>query len=166
MLFVKKLPWASLLLLLFTYGVFGWLISTEAQSKGLDSLPELSRLIWLIGGVILLLALTLTAPFKVIQGFYTGWLKSDTKAFFSVILGAFIAVIIINWIQISIRILVLLSAGALVRLDLKTAGYSKWQSFGILIVVSLAGFSLGIVSNQLLEPKVHALSLIKESWVQ
>lgn len=140
MLFVKKLPWASLLLLVFTYGFFGWLISAT----------NISWLLWLMGAVyILLIALALTAPFSAIRSFYTSWLKSDTRAFLSVIVGAFLAVIIINWLAIFIRILVLLSAAALVRLDLQTAGYTKWQAFGILLSVSLAGFGLGVLTQHL-----------------
>jgi Na+/phosphate symporter len=160
MLFVKKLPWASLFLFLFTYGVFGWLISTETRIDGLAEISALSGSLWLIGSVILLGALTLTAPFKIIQVFYTSWLKSDTRAFLSVIIGAFIAVIIVSSIEISIRILVLLSAGALVRIDLQTSGYSKWQAFTILVVVSIIGFSLGVIAHQLLYPKPHSLSLL------
>lgn len=141
MLFVKKLPWASLLLLVFTYGIFGWLISAS----------DMSWLLWLMGAVyILLIALALTAPYRLIKACYTNVLKSDTRAFMSVILGAFVAVIIINWIEVFIRILVLISAGALVRLDLQTAGYSNGQAFGIIVSVSLSGFGLGVLANQLL----------------
>ena len=158
MLFVKKLPWASLFLLVFTYGVFGWLISAEERKlehtlvwpEGAHaSLSELSWLLWAMGAVyILLIALALTAPFTLIRNFYSSWLKSDTKAFASVIIGAFFSVIILRWIDVFIRILVLISASALVRLDLQTAGYSKWQAFGILLLISLTGFSLGIMTNQ------------------
>lgn len=159
MLFVKKLPWVSLLLLLFTYGVFGWLISVDARSNGLSSLSYVSRRLWLDGAIILLLALSLTAPFQLIQSVYTGWLKSDTTAFISVIVGAFFAVVVLHWFETFIRILILLSAGALVRIDLQTAGYNKWQSFGILVFVSLVGFSLGIIMNQWLEAR-HSVSLL------
>ena len=137
---MKKLPWASLLLLVFTYGLFGWLISAT----------DISWLLWLMGGVyVLLIALALTAPFRLIRSFYTSWLQSDTRAFLSVIFGALVAVVIINWLAIFIRILVLVSAAALVRLDLQTAGYTKWQAFGILLTVSLAGFGLGVLAQRL-----------------
>ena len=140
MLFVKKLPWASLLLLVFTYGLFGWLISAT----------DISWLLWLMGGVyVLLIALALTAPFRLIRSFYTSWLQSDTRAFLSVIFGALVAVVIINWLAIFIRILVLVSAAALVRLDLQTAGYTKWQAFWILLTVSLGGFGLGVLAQRL-----------------
>ncbi|MEW6495986.1 MAG: hypothetical protein AB1589_26215 [Cyanobacteriota bacterium] len=139
MLLVKKLPWTSLLLLLCTYGVFGWLLNDLYSSW----------LIWLIGAAyILLIALALTDPQRLIRSFYVSSLKSDSRAFVSVIVGAFVAVVFMNWIGIFVRILVLISACALVRLDLQTAGYSKWQSFWILVVVSLSGFGLGILAKQ------------------
>ncbi len=139
MLFVKKLPWASLFLLLFTYALFGWLISAS----------YLSWVIWLMGvAYTLLIALALTAPFNLIKSFYSSWLKSDFRAFISIILGAFVLVVIITWIDIFIRILILISASALVRLDLQTACYTKWQAFGILVIVSLAGFGLGLLAHQ------------------
>jgi hypothetical protein len=139
MLFVKKLPWASLLLLLFTYGVFGWLVSAG----------EKSWLLWLMGAVyISLITLALTAPFTTMRSFYGSWLQSDTRAFLSVIVGALFAAIVLAWIEVFIRILVLIAAGALARLDLQTAGYSRWQAFGILVSVSMIGFALGVVKQQ------------------
>jgi hypothetical protein len=141
MWFIRKLPWASLLLLVFTYGLFGWLISATDRSI----------LLWLMGAsYILLIALALTAPFTLVKTFYTSWLKSDTRAFLSVIVGAFVAVLIVTWIEVFVRILVLLSAGALVRLDLQTAGYNEWQCFSILVIISLTGFGLGILTQYLI----------------
>ncbi|HEY9637292.1 MAG TPA: hypothetical protein V6D14_28085 [Coleofasciculaceae cyanobacterium] len=141
MLFVKKLPWASLLLLVFAYGVFGWLISAAS----------ISWVIWLMGlAYTLLIALALTAPFELIKSFYFSWLQSDTRAFISIIVGAFVLVIIITWLEIFVRILVLISAAALVRLDLQTAGYTKWQAFGLLVISSLIGFGLGLWVQHLL----------------
>ena len=139
MLFVKKLPWPSLLLLLFTYGVFGWLVSALEKSWWL----------WLMGAVyISLITLALTAPFTTMRSFYGSWLQSDTRAFLSVIVGALFAAIVLAWIEVFIRILVLIAAGALARLDLQTAGYSRWQAFGILVSVSMIGFALGVVTHQ------------------
>jgi len=141
MWFIKKLPWASLLLLVFTYGLFGWLISATDRSIWL----------WLMGAsYILLIALALTAPFTLMKTFYTSWLKSDARAFLSVIVGAFVAVLIVTWLEVFVRILVLLSAAALVRLDLQTAGYNEWQCFSILVIISLTGFGLGILTQYLI----------------
>jgi hypothetical protein len=149
MLLVKKLPWTSLLLLLCTYGVFGWLI-TVSDSSGL---------LWLMGAAYtLLITSALTAPWALVKGFYASFLQSDSRAFVSVIVGAFVAVIIINWIGVFCRILVLISASALARLDLQTADYSKWQAFWILVVVSLTGLSFGILAK-LLDWPIDAESL-------
>ncbi|MBW4543245.1 MAG: hypothetical protein KME25_02175 [Symplocastrum torsivum CPER-KK1] len=161
MVFVKKLPWVSLLLLLFTYGVFGWLLSTDAErlanvdARKLTSttltLGNTAWLLWLMGAIYsFLIAFALAAPLTLIRNFYTGWLQSDTRAFFSVIFGAFFAVIILSWLEVVVRILVLLAAGALVRLDLQTADYGEWQAFGIISAVSLGGFSLGVIMHQLI----------------
>lgn len=145
MLFVNRLPLASLSLLLFSYSVFGWLVASDAQRNDLHTLADISGVLWIDGAIILLLALSLAAPFKLIQNFYTSWMKSDIKAFFAVIFGAFLAVVILHWIDTFAHILILLCAGALVRLDLQTAGYNKWQSFGVLVLASVIGFGLGVI---------------------
>jgi hypothetical protein len=135
---VKKLPWTSLLLLLCTYSIFGWLLTSS------DS----SRLIWLMGAAYtLLITSAMTAPWELLKGFYGNFLQSDSRAFVSVIVGSFVAVVIMHWIEVFFRILVLISASALARLDLQTENYSKWQAFGILLVVSLTGFGIGILAK-------------------
>lgn len=135
MSFVKKMPWGSLVLLLFTYGVFGWLFA-PLFSKGV-SLLEI--------GLILLIALALTAGMSSLKTLITALLKSDMSAFVTIVVVSFVAVVILRWILISIRILVLVSAGALARLDLQTLGYTQRQAFLILAVVSLSGFGLGLI---------------------
>jgi hypothetical protein len=143
---VKKFPLPSLLLLLFTDSIFGWLIA--ASPLLLDS--DKAWFLWLLGaGYVMLIVLALTAPLTMIQTVYASWLKSDTRALLSIIFSAFLAVILIRWIQLFIRILVLLSAGALARIDLQVAGYTPLQAFKILTVFSLAGYGLGIIVHQL-----------------
>jgi hypothetical protein len=140
MLLVKKLPWLSLLLLVLTYGVFGWLIAASDKSW----------ILWLMGAAYtLLITSALAAPWALLKGFYANFLESDSRAFVAVIVGAFLSVIIISWLEIFVRILVLVSASALVRLDLQTAGYSKWQAFAILLIVALTAFGLGILMRQI-----------------
>lgn len=171
--FVKKLPWTSLLLLVFTHAVFGWLISVEAHSLWHSAVKDHSMLeehkglltsLW-FGGVhptfwdvswwlllmgivcILLISLALTAPFKLIKTCYSSWLQSDFRAFMTVIIGSFLAVIIIGSLDVFVRILVLFAAGALARIDLQTRSYSEWQAFWLLSIVSLIGYILGIITQ-------------------
>jgi hypothetical protein len=158
MSFFKKLPRTSLLLLLFTHSVFGWLLSVEARRLDLgepgaliaETAPsDIAWVLWILGAIyVLLIALTLTAPLTLIQTVFSSWLKSDARAFISVLVGAFVAVIVLHWLYIFIRIAVLLAAGALARLDLQTADYGEWQAFGIIASVSLLGFGMGIAAYQ------------------
>ncbi|NEO43000.1 MAG: hypothetical protein F6K55_02140 [Moorea sp. SIO4A3] len=156
---IKKLPWLSLSILLLSHSIFGWMISVDYQELSWvedttsGSHPSLFKSVWLwlIGAVyILLMALAITAPVYQIRKLYGTWMKSDTKAFVSVIFSSFLAVMILRWIHYSSRILVLIAAAALARLDLQTEGYSEWQAFWIISGVSLTGFSLGLLANQLL----------------
>ncbi|NER46998.1 MAG: hypothetical protein F6J92_09915 [Symploca sp. SIO1A3] len=176
MSFFKKLPWTSLLLLVFTYVVFGWLVSVEAHSVWqsevnnhssaeahksiLTSLwmegvnPTLWDVPWwfLLKGIvcILLISLALTAPFQLIKSCYSSWLQSDFRAFISVIVGSFLLVIILGSLDVFVRILVLIAASTLARIDLQTASYGEWQAFWLLSIVSLIGYSLGIITQQFL----------------
>ncbi|NEP01712.1 MAG: hypothetical protein F6K58_24265 [Symploca sp. SIO2E9] len=141
MQFVRKLPWISIVLLLLTHGIFGWLIFAD----------ESSWLLWLVIAVcILLVAFVLASPIKLFKNLVASWLKSDNRASITTIIGSFIVVLILCWIHIFIRFLVLLSAAALVRLDLQTEDYNGWQTFGILAIFSLSGFFLGLMAHQLL----------------
>lgn len=136
----RETPWFALLLLLLTHGLFGWLMPV------LETAPW----IWIVGAVsVVLIALALTAPLTLIQNFYRAWLKSDTSAFISTIVGAFIVVVILCWLPAFIRVVALITAGALVRLELQTRGYGRWRSFGIIAISSLTGYSFGLLLHQL-----------------
>ncbi|HBE16672.1 MAG TPA: hypothetical protein DEG17_13420 [Cyanobacteria bacterium UBA11149] len=131
---------------MFTDSIFGWLIAKSQLLMDSDK----AGLLWLLGaGYIMLIVLALTAPLTMIQSVYANWLKSDTRALLSIIFSALLAVILIRWIQIFIRILVLVAAGALARLDLQVAGCNSWQALRILTVFSLTGYSLGILAHQI-----------------
>lgn len=143
MSFVKKLPWASLALLLFTYGVFGWLYAPRI-SRGF--LLWETNVLW-EASLVLLISLALSAGVSLVRRFTNALLKSDFSAFITIVVVSFVAVVILRWIEISVRILVLIAAGGLARLDLQIAGFSQLQSFLLLAFSSLAGFSLGLILN-------------------
>jgi hypothetical protein len=147
MSFVKKLPWASLMLLLVTYGAFGWLLYAWT----------ISWKVWLLmTAIALLTALALTAPFELMRICLGALLKSDTTAFISIILGSFAAVILLRWFPFFAHFLILLSAASLARLDIQLAGFSGLQAFLILAIFSLSGLSLGLLTHQQLV--IHHLS--------
>lgn len=142
---VKKLPWTSLSILFATHSIFGWLIAASR----LISEADRPWVLWVMGATyILCIDLALTAPLSMIQRVYSSWLKSDSRAFIFVIVAAFLAVLILCWLNVFVRILVLLSAGALVRLDLRVADFREWQALSILIFFSFLGYGLGILAQQ------------------
>lgn len=143
MLSVKKLPKQSLLLLLLTYSTLGWILSASKSPW---------YIVLLAAALVLLLAETLAAPFSNIRKIVVRTLSSDINAFIIVLGLSFLAAGIVIWIDIVTRVLVLVSAGLLARLDLYRAGLGQWQAFWILTVLSLTGFALGWTVHDYLYP--------------
>lgn len=178
-----KFPILSLTILFLIYAVFGWLIST-ATSEWLEFLyqmagePEqgswlatlLSRwMLWTLAAcLIILLALVFTAPSSLVRSLFTSLIQSDSRAFLSVIILAFAAVLLLTWITYLVRLIVLLAAGALARLELQGANCGEWQAFGILTVVSLGGFAVGVTIHEFIEPSntVALLAILNNSIEQ
>ncbi|MBZ8180319.1 hypothetical protein [Oscillatoria salina] len=135
------MPKLSLGLLLVTYIVFGYIISSETDSWQ----------IWLLSaGLVFLIALGFAAPIKLIRTCFGSLIQTDTRAFISVIFLAFAVVVMFTWMKLFIRLLVLICAGALARLDLQMAEYEEWAAFGVMAVICLGGFALGLVTHQLI----------------
>lgn len=135
MSFLKKLPIRSLLILVLTYTLFGWVSAVSWRD-------------WLEGGIlVLVVSLLLIAPLKTIRFCFSSWLASDARAFIAIIALSFLTVVVLAWIQIFAQFFILLSAGMLVRLDLQTAGFGEWQAFGVMVVITLASFIFGVGIN-------------------
>lgn len=135
---IRNFPWLSLSLLLLTYSAFGWLLANLTDSW----------LVWVAAGSLaLFLDLALTAPLTLVRIFLGTWIQTDKIAFLSIIFFSFGAVVILCWFEFFARILVLLSAGALARLDLQTAGYHKGQTLIILFTICTLGYSAGVLAS-------------------
>ena len=105
----------------------------------------------LLGGVkaigaafVLLLAIALIAPIRLIRLCFASWLRLDKKAFGSILFWAFLFVLCVSFLPKSLGLFLLISSGLLARLNLQIAGYNQWQAFFILTLVSLGGFVLGL----------------------
>lgn len=137
MFFLKKLPVRSLLIIVLTYAIFGWVSAVSWYD-------------WLEGATLaLVISLLLIAPIKTIRFCFSSWLASDARAFIAIITLSFLTVVVLTWIQVFAQFFILLSAGMLVRLDLQVAGFGEWQAFGIMVAISLASFALGVGINYL-----------------
>ena len=138
MITLKKLPWVSLALLLATYITLGWLLSAV----------NAPLMVWItVAGAIVFLAVALSSPWSNIRDGFGRLLKSDTRAFLVAVVSAFCVVIFITWLHLFANLLVVLSAGALVRLDTQTARWSNRQIFIFLSVVPAIGLGLGAIAQ-------------------
>jgi hypothetical protein len=141
MSFWQKTPFLSLTLLFLTYALFGWSVA-EATQPGL---------LWLIlAGIIVVLVLVLIGPLGQFRNVFGIWLQSDATAFLSIILFAFITVMLVTRLDLLAQWLILLAPGLLVRLDLQQAGYGHWLTFTITASVALLGYSLGLWGHEVL----------------
>ena len=145
----------SLLLLLLTYGVEGWLygswidnffIQTESI---LFKYPEPTRWLILYSVAIIgimLLVVIFTSPVSLMTVGLDNWLKSDTRAFLSIFIGAFAFAMLVQRVDYFARFLVLVAAVFLGKLDLQLMGYSRWLSSVILVFLCWFGFTGGILA--------------------
>ncbi|MEG4028966.1 MULTISPECIES: hypothetical protein [unclassified Microcoleus] len=132
---MKKNSWVSLTLLFVTYFTFGWKLSE------FDVPPHLT---WFLAiASILVLAAALSFPLRDIKALIMRWFSSDIGAFLSIIVGAFVAVVVFAWLHLFATCLLLISAGALARLDIQISGWKNWRAFAVLATISLTGVALG-----------------------
>ncbi len=124
-----------------SYSIFGWSLANAQAS--------LFLYLVVIAGIFLLNAI-LTFRFLNFKAIVP-WFKSEIYTFISAIATAFLFVIVIRWINIFVHALVLISAGILARLDTQIYGLKRWQSFGILLIISEGSLGLGAALYTLLK---------------
>ena len=151
---LKKIPRISLLLLLLTYGVFGWLYSgwalplaTELSTKHELISPSIAQAT-LFGLGLLAIATAVsyvTSPISLLTLGMGNWFRADAKALVTIALSIVVFAIIIEHPMALTRFLILSSAAMLFRLDLQTSGCSQKSAQIIIIFVSAIAFSTGLL---------------------
>jgi hypothetical protein len=135
---VRKFPWLSLLLLLIAYSTFSWFLYEVTAT----------RIVWVAALVFTLLqALLLTTLSDSFKGFINNWLNSDLGYFSLVILLGLFSVALLVWVHILGRMLLLISAEVLARLDLQHAGINNTRALAVLTSVSFLGLAIGWVGH-------------------
>ena len=132
---MKKKSWVSLTLLFVTYFTFGWKLSE------FDVPPHQAWFVALAS--ILVLDIVLSFPMRKTKALIRGWFSSDIGAFLAITVGAFVAVVVFAWLHLLATCLLLISAGALARLDIQMSGWKNWRAFAVLASISLTGVALG-----------------------
>ncbi|MGL6341231.1 MAG: hypothetical protein ACRC80_19080 [Waterburya sp.] len=154
MTWVKKSFKFSLILLLLTYAAEGWMYGawiTKQLEEGvlLTQLTEQMRLgIFYITAIaaISFFVIIFTSPISLFTIGLNGWLKSDTRAFLSIFVGAFAVTMVFQWVDFFARFLVLTAAALLFKLDLQLSGCNRWLCSLILIILCWLGFTGGILA--------------------
>ena len=154
MAWLKKIPGLSLIILLLTYGVEGWMYGSWAtrlleREEIFSQFTEPTRFSILYGiavAIILFIVIVLTAPISLIAISLDGWLKSDSRAFFSIFIGAFAFTLIVQRVDYFARFLVLAAAALLVKLDLQLVGCNRWLCSLILMLFCWLGFTGGTLA--------------------
>lgn len=135
---MKRFPWLSASLLLAAYATFGKIVISTAH---------LWTSVASAAGLGVVIAIILMHPLTSSEKLLAKWFRSDTVAFLSLLAFAAAGSILLNWLKIFLPIIMVLSAEALVRLDLQTAEYTQVQALGILVVVAWLGLGLGWASS-------------------
>jgi len=138
---IKKLPWVSLTLVLFTYSVFGWILSQE-------NLPKFAWLLIVISALILVAAIT--TPWSKAVKYVRGLFNTKLKSFGLAVLGAFLFFLIFAEFRIFLDFMLIISATILVRLDFQMAGLKETQAFLFTSIFSIVGLMFGFLLNQLM----------------
>lgn len=135
---MHQFPWVSFFLLFLACTLFGWVASTVSEA---------TPVLILLGSFLLLMDMGLTAPITLIEILFGSWLTSDKRAFLTVLVLAFGFAIFLTWIHIFARLLVLLAAGTLFRLDLQRTQFTRWQALTILLLTCIIGYVTGVFSH-------------------
>jgi hypothetical protein len=133
---LKRLPWISLALVLFSYSTLGWVLS-EAQA------PWFAWLVVMVA--ILLLVGSLTAPWSMMANYSSILFRSNTRTFAVAVFGAFLFFLMLAWFRIFLDTLLIISAAILARIDFQASGFKEGQAFLMTSFFSMAGIALGAV---------------------
>lgn len=151
---LKKFPRLSLILLIATYGVFGWIYGSWTMELaaeyrlwyGLVEPMIASAISYGLGlCLIIIIIIFFTAPVAIFTFGMASWFRLDVEAFFAIAVSVVIFALVVEYPIAFTRFLILSAAAMLFRLDLQTIGYSQNLSKLILIVLSAISFSVGML---------------------
>ena len=156
MLWLRKIPWFSLLLVLLSYGVFGWYLGEyshhihswvlergetwgwsleEEATKGFIQILQIL--------IIVLISLALTSPIALITLFIGSGIKTNRKGLLTILAASVVIILAIRWFHYFANILVLFCALLLGRLELQDVGYNEGQITFWLSLFCCLGVGLG-----------------------
>lgn len=130
----KTFPWAALILLLSAYSTAGMFLAEFPFTWVNWTLA--------IAGVFLVTMVFTFPQFQSKQWFWH-WLRSDTSAFILLVVAAALLSVMLLWIHIFLKLITILAAETLTRLELSPSDFSVVKSFWLLMITALLGLTLG-----------------------
>lgn len=150
MSFSRRLPWTSLCILLVAYTIFGYNLPLSPFAEVVKAFPFADEWLWGFAiAIALLLSAVLTIPFRRTKAWLVRWSKTDLGLFVCSTTLVFLSVLILSQLRMFASGLVLLAAGALVRLNLQTSGFIERHAFILMSSASVGGLALGWVVRYL-----------------
>ena len=131
---ITLITWVSFGLLLLACFHFVWFLFESHYYFVISGLILI--LIWLID-------LFFTMPLNPLKSGVIKWIRTDLGTFLMIVFLSILGVFMLTWLQISINILLMISATALARLELQTARFKNWHAFLILSLLSTLGVIFG-----------------------
>ena len=156
---LKSVPLISIVLVMITYGVFGWsmaettlpwvhLVHDQLHVFAWD-VKEQTILIVIHGFALLAITiatLALTAPITLMTYFVGSWVQSEARSIISMVLWSFLFVVALRWFNYFINLFMLLSAAILGRMELRYTGLNQTVSLCLLTLICVGSFSGGVLS--------------------
>ena len=126
----RNRPWLSLSILWLAFFCITWNV--------VHPVHDTSRLV-IATGAKLVVALVISALYSVSWRSHqplNHLLKNDMRSFATAVIGAFVAVLLLAWMEFTLAGLTLLVASSLAKVELRIAGIRTWRSFAVTGVVS------------------------------
>ena len=154
-----RVPLLSSVIILLTYGSFGWYLGNsvsdwsywlgqKVNAYGLTMRNEtFFLLIHLIAVlIILLIIIGLSIPDIILIIIFGNSFKSDSKAMITVFLWSLITVFLLRWIANVSIIFLLICSTVLAKLEMQKFNISRYQIIINLFIICFSGFGFGLLS--------------------
>lgn len=136
--FFRKIPWASLVLLLLSFALLGWYLSSYH--------PVWS--FWSFAAVVTVTMVTIWGSNSLLR-----WLKVGSQGLVFSLGLTLVACLAVLVSGLFAQVLMLLAAELLARMQMQSAGFSKNHTLWVLTVVVGLGLGLGWMTGLMLFPK-------------
>lgn len=136
---MNRFPWGSPILLLLAYIMVGYALSKFFYPWGI--------LLFVVGWVALRI-IVLVSPKPKLKHWLYCYFGSDTTNLTGLAIVAALVSIVLVWLHISLQILMVVSAEALARIDLRTLSKDRLNSTVFLFFVPMFGLVVGWLASR------------------